>query len=307
MILQNLNPSSIDHLKKYSIKKFLGDGEFGLVEVCQCKQLHNGIICNKTFVVKRIKKKHIWSINYVKETYIESFNREYTIGILLNHENIRKTLDIDRISYSIIFENCPGIDLLDYANLYKSHNTRHLLSYFSQIIEAVRYLHDKSLAHLDLKLENIILNIDTNVIKLVDFGEAVVFKESGKNIEFFDRKGTVQYLAPEIVQIEYSFFADKADIWCCGIIFYNLFYNLAPWEIASTNDNRYKLHLTSIIKNQLNSLIFPDCETCNYYSESELIIIYKIFKMLLQPRPDRRKSISMIKSIFALIKFDKDE
>jgi serine/threonine protein kinase len=306
MILQHFNPDRIDHLKKCVISKFLGDGAFGLVEVYQCKQLHNEILCNRLFVVKRIKKKYGFC-NYTRKKHIERLYNEYNIGILLNHENIRKTLDIDSISHSVIFENCPGIDLLDYANLYKSPNTRHLLNYFSQILEAVSYLHNESIAHFDLKLENIILNRDTNVIKLVDFGEAVVFKESGKDVEFFNKRGTVQYLAPEMVDMEYGFFADRADIWCCGIIFYNLFYNMAPWKLASVSDNRYSLYLSSIMKNELDPFVFSDCETCNYYSKIEIVIIYKLFKMLLQPDPHNRKSISMIKSIFALIKFDKDE
>jgi serine/threonine protein kinase len=305
MILQHLNPDHIDHLKKCVIVNFLGDGAFGSVDVYQCKQLHDNIVCNKLFVVKRIKNKY--GFCNLKEMRIESIYREYSIGVLLNHENIRKTLDIDRVSHSVIFENCPGIDLLDYADLYKSPNTRRLLSYFSQIIEAVGYLHDNSLAHLDLKLENIIINPHTNIIKLVDFGEAVVFKQSDKDIKFFSRGGTLSYAPPEIIEIECGFFADRVDIWCCGIIFYNLFYNMIPWEIASVNDKRYNMHLSSIVENKLDSIIFPDCKTCDYYSKTELIIIYKIFKMLLQPNPDNRKSINMIRSIFALIKFDKPE
>jgi serine/threonine protein kinase len=305
MSLQRFNPSHIDHLKKCVIVKFLGDGGFGSVYAYQCKQLHNDIVCNKLFVVKRIKKKY--GFCNTKKNYIESFYREYSIGILLNHENIRKTLDIDTVSHSIIFEDCPGIDLLDYADLYKSPNTRHLLSYFSQIIDAVVYLHDNSLAHLDLKLENIIINPDTNIIKLVDFGEAVVFKQSGKDIKFSTKGGTIPYAPPEIVEMKSGFFVDRVDIWCCGIIFYNLFYNMAPWEIASVNNKRYNMHLSSIMQNKLDSKIFPNCETCDYYTKTELIIIYKIFKMLLQPNPDNRKSIHMIKSIFALIKFDKPE
>ena len=306
MHLQQLKPCYINHLKKCVITKFLGDGGFGIVEVYECKQLHNNVICNRSFVVKRIKKKYGFC-NNVKEKYIDSLYNEYNMGILLDHVNIRKTFDIDTISHSVIFENCPGIDLLDYANLYKLPNTRHLLSYFSQIIEAVRYLHDKSLAHLDIKLENIILNTNTNVIKLVDFGEAVVFKESGKDIEFFNTRGTVEYFAPEMVA-RGKFFADRVDVWCCGVIFYNLFYNIMPWKIASVSDKRYSLYLSSIMKNELDSRVFSNnCETCNYYSETEIVIIYKLFKMLLHPKPEKRKSISMIKSIFGLIKFDKDE
>jgi hypothetical protein len=55
-------------------------------------------------------------------------------------------------------------------------------------------------------------------------------------------------------------------------------------------------------------VVFPNnCETCNYYSETEIVIIYKLFKMLLHPKPEKRKSISMIRGVFELIIFDKQE
>ena len=104
MILQHFNPDRIDHLKKCVISKFLGDGAFGLVEVYQCKQLHNEILCNRLFVVKRIKKKYGFC-NYTRKKHIERLYNEYNIGILLNHENIRKTFIKYRKNYTRVMND----------------------------------------------------------------------------------------------------------------------------------------------------------------------------------------------------------
>jgi serine/threonine protein kinase len=194
--------------------------------------------------------------------------------------------------------------------LYKLDNTRHLVTYFYQILEAVSYLHDNFIAHLDLKLENIILNTNTNVIKIIDFGESVIFN---KNKEYIYKRGTLQYLPPEVIETDVIFLPYKVDIWCCGIIFYNLFYNKSPWDIADIyKDMNYKVHFESIVyKNKckqsvvdikdkvvLNPILFPYND---YYSKIELDIVYNIFYIMLHPDPDKRKSIDFVKSIFGLI------
>jgi hypothetical protein len=94
MGLQHFNLKSIKHLYYSSCVKLLGEGGFGLVEVYQCKQVHiPDIICDQLFTVKRIKytKKYGGLCKYVKESNIERFKKEYSIGILLDHKNIRKT------------------------------------------------------------------------------------------------------------------------------------------------------------------------------------------------------------------------
>lgn len=310
MTLQHFNLKSIKHLYYGICVKTLGEGAFGLVEVYQCKQVHiPDIVCDQLFTIKRVKytKKYGGLRKYLKESNIECFKKEYNIGILLDHKNIRKTFDIDVITNSIVFEYCSGIDLLDYANLYNLDNTRHLLSYFSQILEAISYLHDNSIAHLDLKLENIIVNVNTNVVKLIDFGYAVIFKnEDNQDVKFFKKNGTIKYLAPEIVNIKGGYYADKVDMWCCGVILYNLFYNRPLWEIADEKvDDIYKLHYSSMIKNDLDSFVFPISNKDEYYDDYEIYVIYNLFKMLLNTDPNKRRSIGIVKGIFSLIKFDK--
>lgn len=292
-----------NYINRSKCKKLLGQGAFGIVELYQCETKCNNSLCKRCFIVKTlIADESNNCLGFIKrpdKNRIEHFYKEYEIGILLNHKNIRRTLDLDKSYNSIIFENCRGIDLLDYANDYKNPNTRHLVNYFYQILDAVNYLHNIGVAHLDLKLENIVLDVNTNVIKLIDFGEACFFKDkNGEEYSFKGVRGTVQYLPPEALDL-LNFKADKTDVWCCGIILYNLFYNLHPWEIARRSESRYRLHVNTINNNKLNQFIFP--EKSEYYTTSEWNIIKYLFLTLLNPNPEKRISIKMTRSIFQLL------
>jgi serine/threonine protein kinase len=167
---------------------------------------------------------------------------------------------------------------------------------FSKILDGVEYLHTVGVAHLDLKLENIMYDEENDTIKLIDFGEAVLLEET----EFFGPRGTLQYMCPEMLEFS-RFSATKADLWCCGIILYNLFYNRGLWEKATLKDYRYKVFYTSISKNILNPMLFYKNE---YYSDWETKVIHLLFKILLNPDANKRKDVKLVKSIFSLISFE---
>ena len=68
-------------------------------------------------------------------------------------------------------EYCNQGTLIDFVKKYCLEEDQ-ILKYFSQIVEAFRYLHDRDepIVHRDIKPENILLN--NNIIKLSDFGHA---------------------------------------------------------------------------------------------------------------------------------------
>lgn len=292
--LYNNESVILNKLDKNTYRTVIGEGTFGQITLYKCKKDCNNSFCKNCFIVKKLKYQESFS-SKDRRVHFEKFFKEYYIGKCLDHRNIRKTFAANFDLGYIVFENCRGLDLLDYANSYTAPNTRKLTSYFNQIVNAVCYLHGIGIAHLDLKLENIILDTNTDIIKLIDFGEAVYFKN---NDVFRGLRGTIQYLPPEAISLK-NFSSVKTDIWSCGIILYNLFYNYPPWDIASGNDNKYKQYQLSLLSSKLDSSIFPELN--HYYSNNEWYIFKYLFKNMLNPIAEKRISIDMIRSVFLLL------
>uniref|UniRef100_A0A667XP55 non-specific serine/threonine protein kinase n=1 Tax=Myripristis murdjan TaxID=586833 RepID=A0A667XP55_9TELE len=93
-------------------------------------------------------------------------------------------------------------------------NTRFLVI---QILEALRYLHLKHIAHCDLKPENVLLASADPFpqVKLCDFGFARIIGEKS-----FRRSvvGTPAYLAPEVISS--CGYNRSLDMWSVGVIMY---------------------------------------------------------------------------------------
>lgn len=96
-------------------------------------------------------------------------------------------------------------------------------------------MHQKGVVHRDLKLENILLQNESDKtselpeIKLIDFGTAgpfklTDFKDEGMHLK--ERVGTPAYMAPEVFTGKYTHIC---DVWSVGIIAYILLCGFFPF------------------------------------------------------------------------------
>ena len=78
-------------------------------------------------------------------------------------------------------------------------------------------MHNLSIVHRDLKLENILINEDANnLIKIIDFGFSTSVRPDQKLSIYC---GTPCYMDPDLARKrKYSGFA--ADVWALGVILY---------------------------------------------------------------------------------------
>ena len=85
------------------------------------------------------------------------------------------------------------------------------------------FYHGLCIAHRDIKLENILVDIDspTLAVKIIDFGFATQTKAPGDMLKTYC--GTPAYMAPELCgRKEYS--GTMADSWALGIVLYTLLF-----------------------------------------------------------------------------------
>ena len=85
------------------------------------------------------------------------------------------------------------------------------------IVSGLQYLHKNKIAHLDIKLKNILLNDDFTIAKICDFDISTKL-ENGQTHKTISTGFTPLYCAPEqFCNMEQTM---KADIFSLGIIIY---------------------------------------------------------------------------------------
>lgn len=168
----------------------------------------------------------------------------------MNHSNIVKIFEAFETENHVylVMEYVAGGSLHSYL---KDQPNRRLdeeeaKRIFKQIMTALQYCHRKSIAHRDIKLENILLDENKNV-KLIDFGFSTCIPND-KKIKMFC--GTPSYMAPEIVMKE-EYAGPPADIWASAVLLYALMNGCFPFRGATDKELYRRIQRgTFVLQNQ---------------------------------------------------------
>ncbi|KAM4573938.1 death-associated protein kinase 2 isoform 1-T2 [Odontesthes bonariensis] len=205
----------------YEIGEELGSGQFAVVK--RCKEKSTGV----EFAAKFIKKRQSRASR--RGVRREEIEREVDILQQIQHTNIVALHDVyeNRTDVVLVLELVSGGELFDFLAQKESLSEEEATQFIKQILDGVQYLHSKSIAHFDLKPENIML-LDRNAllprIKIIDFGLAHKI-EAGA--DFKNIFGTPEFVAPEIVN--YEPLGLEADMWSIGVITYILLSGASPF------------------------------------------------------------------------------
>ena len=174
--------------------------------------------CNEICNLREFSHKNIISIHYFSEySCYNKKNRRYYYCMYY-------TMDY-----------CEKGDLLDYVSSNPNGVEENIIKLiFSQIINAITFLHSKGYAHGDLRLENFVMNNDMTV-KLIDF-------EYTKKInrDCFVFEGSNYYRAPEILQKQ-QFCPLKADIFSAGCVLFALVFGCPAFYNAGIDDRLFNM------------------------------------------------------------------
>ena len=214
-------------LSFYKYGRIIGRGAFGKVNIGL------NILTGRIVAIKSFNKQNISSF-----TSKEKIRKETDIMRNLKHSSITKILEMfESEKYVlIIMEYIPGGNLHSYIKKRKKISEHITKVLFKQIIEGIKYIHSHGIVHRDIKLDNILLDLNNN-IKICDFG---VSKRINENTLLYDQCGTPLSMAPEII-MNNGYCGFPVDVWSAGVSLYMMLTGKAPFNKTSNNTLQYEI------------------------------------------------------------------
>ena len=254
----------------YYLLKSIGKGSFG--EVFLGKKEGS----DEQYAIKRI------AINQNIERYL---NGELSILMEINHINTLSFIDYRRTNRNlyIITKYYNGGTLSNCLQKYKERNgngfpegtVQYLMR---QIVEGIKYLHGKNIVHRDIKLDNILVDFESQIdkenlnmvkaiIKIADFGISTHLDPSEP---MHSIKGTPSNMDPIILKSFYNIkyfnhwtpisYNEKVDIFSLGIICFEMLTGHNPFN----NENSPKELVKKVEEGNYHVPLFLSKESVSF-------------------------------------------
>jgi glycogen synthase kinase 3 beta len=191
----------------YTDTKVIGNGSFGVVYQAKLVDSEELVAIKKVLQDKRFK------------------NRELQIMRKLEHQNIVKLKFFfyssgekkDEVYLNLVLEYVPETVYRVARHYSKNKQTIPILYiklYMYQLFRSLAYIHSQGVCHRDIKPQNLLLDPESGVLKLCDFGSAKQLVRGEPNVSYICSR---YYRAPELI-FGATDYTSQIDVWSAGCV-----------------------------------------------------------------------------------------
>ncbi|KAL7537060.1 hypothetical protein ACHAWF_005662 [Thalassiosira exigua] len=211
----------------------LGRGHHASVRACVDRST------GKRYAVKTVRKSD-------PSSDPTNLRREVQLLGEVEHDRVLEVVDVceDRDRLRIVTELYSGGELCDEIVRRKKQGDGRFAEpeaarILKQVLEAVAYLHSRSIVHRDVKPENVLFassDVASSDVRLVDFGLARKHYRDSFEPHMSTVVGTSSFLAPEVLRRKYD---RSCDLWSVGVVAYLLLSGRLPFR-GKTNEEVFE-------------------------------------------------------------------
>lgn len=169
---------------------------------------------------------------YPSPSEIARFRQEYELIKSIDLDGVIKTFDLisqdDR--FVLVLEDFNGVSLKSFLNHPGTFDPASFLNISAEIAHILGGLHALKVIHRDIKPHNILINRDTGMVKITDFGISTVLTHA--NDEVFNPEfiaGTLAYMSPEQTGRMNRGVDYRTDLYSFGVTLYEMLTGAPPF------------------------------------------------------------------------------
>ncbi|GBL48314.1 Calmodulin-dependent protein kinase cmk2 [Candidozyma auris] len=218
-------PESYSRKSKYTFGKTLGAGSFGIVRYARDNETGEDVAV-KIILKKALKSKEHEQFIVDELSLLQELKHPHIVGFRDWFESKDK--------FYLVTQLATGGELFDRI-VQQGRFTEHDASIVvTQMLEAIKYLHDRNIVHRDIKPENVLYLTEKpdSAIVLADFGIAKKLQDPKEKL--MSSAGSFGYAAPEV--ITGTGHGKPCDIWSLGVVTYTILCGYSPFRSENVQD-----------------------------------------------------------------------